>query len=78
MIMLGLYMTGEIPFKNVYLHGMVRDKDRQKMSKSKGNVIDPLGVIDLYGTDALRMALTVGNAPGADPIIFEEKIRGYI
>jgi valyl-tRNA synthetase len=77
MIMLGLYVTGEIPFKHVYLHGMVRDKDRQKMSKSKGNVIDPLGVIDLYGTDALRMALIVGNAPGSDPVIFEEKIRGY-
>ena len=77
MIMLGLYVTGKVPFKYVYLHGMVRDKDRQKMSKSKGNVIDPLGVIDLYGADALRMALVVGNAPGNDPIIYEEKIRGY-
>ena len=77
MIMLGLYVTGKTPFKYVYLHGLVRDKDRQKMSKSKGNVIDPLGVIDIYGTDALRMALIVGNAPGKDPIIYEEKIRGY-
>jgi len=77
MIMMGLYATGKVPFKNVYLHGLVRDKERQKMSKSKGNVIDPLGVIDLYGTDALRMALVVGNAPGNDPIIYEEKIRGY-
>lgn len=77
MIMLGLYVTKEIPFRYVYLHGLVRDKDRQKMSKSKGNVIDPLGVIDLYGTDALRMALIVGNTPGSDPIIYEEKIRGY-
>jgi len=77
MIMLGLYVTGKVPFKTVYLHGLVRDKDRQKMSKSKGNVIDPLGVIDLYGTDALRMALVVGNTPGSDPIIYEEKIRGY-
>jgi len=56
---------------------LVRDKERQKMSKSKGNVIDPLGAIDLYGTDALRMALVVGNTPGNDPIIHEEKIRGY-
>ncbi len=77
MIVLGIYVTGKVPFKYVYLHGLVRDKDRQKMSKSKGNVIDPLGVIDLYGADALRMALIVGNAPGNDPIIYEEKIRGY-
>ena len=77
MIILGIYATGKTPFKYVYLHGLVRDKDRQKMSKSKGNVIDPLGVIELYGADALRMALVVGNAPGNDPIIYEEKIRGY-
>jgi valyl-tRNA synthetase len=77
MIMLGMYITGKVPFKYVYLHGLVRDKERQKMSKSKGNVIDPLGVIDLFGTDSLRMALVVGNTPGNDPVIFEEKIRGY-
>lgn len=77
MIMLGLYATGKIPFKYVYLHGLVRDKARAKMSKSKGNVIDPLGVIALYGADALRMALITNNSPGTDPIISEEKIRGY-
>ncbi len=77
MIMLGLYRTKKIPFKNVYLHGLVRDKDRQKMSKSKGNVIDPLGVMELYGTDAVRMALTIGNTPGNDIVISEEKIKGY-
>ncbi|MDP2855921.1 MAG: valine--tRNA ligase [bacterium] len=77
MIMFGLYVTGEVPFERVYLHGLIRDKDRQKMSKSKDNVIDPLGVMDLYGTDALRLALIIGNAPGNDPIISEEKIRGY-
>jgi len=77
MIILGLYVTGKIPFRYVYLHGLVRDKDRQKMSKSKGNVIDPLGVIDIYGADALRMALVIGNTPGSDPTIYEEKIRGY-
>jgi len=77
MIMLGLYRTGKVPFKTVYLHGLVRDKDRQKMSKSKGNVIDPLGVAEQYGTDAVRMALTIGNIPGQDVVITEEKIRGY-
>lgn len=77
MVMLGLYRTGKVPFRTVYLHGLVRDKDRQKMSKSKGNVIDPLGVAELYGTDAVRMALVVGNTPGNDIIISEEKIRGY-
>lgn len=76
MIMLGLYCTGKAPFKYVYLHGLVRDKDRQKMSKSKGNVIDPLGVIDLYGADALRMALVFGTGTGQDVIISEEKIIG--
>jgi len=77
MMMLGLYRTGQVPFKTVYLHGLVRDKDRQKMSKSKGNVIDPLGVAETYGTDAVRMALVIGNTAGNDPIISEDKIRGY-
>jgi len=77
MIMLGLYRTKKIPFKIVYLHGLVRDKDRQKMSKSKGNVIDPLGVIELYGTDALRMALVMGTGMGSDIILYEEKIKGF-
>ena len=77
MAMLGIYATEKVPFKNVYLHGLVRDKERQKMSKSKGNVVDPLGIIDLYGTDALRMALVVGNTPGNDSAISEEKIKGY-
>ncbi len=77
MVMLGLYRTQEIPFKTIYLHGLVRDKDRQKMSKSKGNVIDPLGVAETYGTDAVRMALVIGNLPGNDIIISEEKIKGY-
>lgn len=76
MIMLGLYATDEVPFKTIYLHGLVRDKDRQKMSKSKGNVIDPLGVVDLYGADALRMALVFGTGIGNDVIISEEKIIG--
>ncbi|MEJ0021607.1 MAG: valine--tRNA ligase [Candidatus Doudnabacteria bacterium] len=77
MIMFGLYKTGKVPFENVYLHGLVRDKDKQKMSKSKGNVVDPLGVIDQFGVDALRMALTVGNLPGNDLPLSEDKVRGY-
>lgn len=77
MIMLSKYRTGKIPFKTIYLHGLVRDKDRQKMSKSKGNVMDPLGVSEIYGTDAVRMALIVGNTPGNDMAISEEKIKGY-
>jgi len=58
------------------LHGLVRDKDRQKMSKSKGNVIDPLGVADLYGPDAVRMALVFGTTAGNDAVVSEEKIKG--
>lgn len=77
MIMFGIYSTKKIPFKTVYLHGLVRDKDRQKMSKSKGNVIDPLEIAKIYGIDAIRMALIIGNTAGSDIVISEEKIRGY-
>lgn len=77
MIMLGLYRAKQIPFKNVYMHGMVRDKNNQKMSKSKGNVIDPLVMMDTYGTDAMRMALVVGNTPGSECSVSDEKIKGY-
>ncbi|MBI4426991.1 MAG: valine--tRNA ligase [Candidatus Magasanikbacteria bacterium] len=77
MLMLGLYATGRVPFQTVYLHGLVRDKDRQKMSKSKGNVIDPLGVVDMYGADALRMALVFGVSAGNDIVISEDKIRAH-
>lgn len=76
MILMSTYHTGQIPFKTVYLHGLVRDKDRQKMSKSKGNVIDPLGVIDTYGTDALRFALIFSTAAGNDIPLAEDKIKG--
>ncbi len=77
MIMFGLYRTGQVPFRDIYLHGLVRDKDRQKMSKSKGNVMDPLGVADTFGTDAVRMALVIGNTAGQDEVVSEDKIRGY-
>ena len=77
MIMLGLYVTGEVPFKTVYLHGLVLDAKGQKMSKSKGNVIDPLKFTEKYGTDAFRMGLVVGNTPGTSLALAEERIKGY-
>ena len=77
MIMLGLYVTGKIPFKKVYLHGLVLDAKGQKMSKSKGNVIDPLTLTDKYGTDAFRIGMIVGNTPGTSLSLSEDKIRAY-
>ena len=77
MIMLGLYVTGDIPFKNVYLHGLVLDAEGQKMSKSKGNVIDPLVLTDQFGTDAFRMGMVVGNTPGTSLALSPDKLRGY-
>jgi len=77
MIMLGLYITGEIPFKTVYLHGMVLDAKNQKMSKSKGNVIDPLTYTEKFGTDAFRMGLVIGNTPGTSLSLSEDKIKAY-
>lgn len=77
MIMLGIYRTGDVPFTYVYLHGIVRDKKGVKMSKSKGNVISPIEVTDEYGTDALRMALIVGNAPGTDLNLDPQKVGAY-
>ncbi len=76
MLMLGLYVTGKVPFETVYLHGLVKDAKGQKMSKSKGNVINPLQMIDLYGADALRMALIFGAGAGNDQALSEDKIRG--
>lgn len=77
MIMLGLYRTGEVPFRKVYLHGMVRDKHGKKMSKSKGNVIAPSEVQERFGTDALRMGLLVNNAPGSDMNLDPDKVNAY-
>jgi valyl-tRNA synthetase len=76
MIVLGLYCTGQVPFQTVYLHGIVRDAKGQKMSKSKGNVINPLTVADQYGADAVRMALVFNTTPGNDQNLGEDKIRG--
>ena len=77
MMMLGFYITKKLPFKTVYLHGLVLDAKGQKMSKSKGNVINPLDITDKYGTDALRMGLVMGNTPGQSLALDENKIKGY-
>jgi valyl-tRNA synthetase len=73
----GLEFTNKSPFETVYFHGLVRDEHNRKMSKSLGNVLDPLDIIPKYGTDALRMALVVGSAPGQDLAVGESKIKGY-
>ncbi|MBI2046518.1 MAG: valine--tRNA ligase [Parcubacteria group bacterium] len=77
MILMTGYLLGDIPFKTVYLHGLVRDAKGRKMSKSLGNTIDPLHLIEKYGADATRMALLVGAPPGNDINLSEDKIRGY-
>ncbi|HBT74794.1 TPA: hypothetical protein DEB29_02170 [Candidatus Wolfebacteria bacterium] len=77
MVIFGLYLTGEVPFKTVYLHGLVNDEKGKKMSKSKGNVVNPIDIIEKFGTDALRMALVVGNTPGNDTSFSESKVKGY-
>lgn len=77
MILMSTYHTGQVPFKNVYLHGLVRDEKNRKMSKSLGNTIDPLTMIEKYGADATRLSLIVGAAPGNDVPLSENKIKGY-
>ncbi len=77
MVMLGLYRTGKVPFKDVYLHGLVRDKHGKKMSKSKGNVTAPTDVSERFGTDALRMGLLIGNTAGTDMNLDPDKINAY-
>ena len=77
MILMTQFALGDIPFKNVYLHGLVRDAQGRKMSKSLGNNMDPLDIANKYGADAARMALIVGNTPGTDLRISEDKIKGY-
>lgn len=77
MVMFGLYLAKAAPFHTVYLHGLVNDAQGKKMSKSKGNVVNPLDLTSKYGTDALRLALITGNAPGTDLSLQENKIKGY-
>jgi len=77
MMMMGLHFMGDIPFRDVYIHALVKDDQGQKMSKSKGNIIDPLVVLDSFGTDSFRFTLSVLAAQGRDIRISEERIAGY-
>ena len=77
MMMMGIHFMDEVPFKDVYLHALVRDAQGQKMSKSKGNVMDPLELMDQYGTDALRFTMAAFAAQGRDIRLSEERIEGY-
>ncbi|MFA6322044.1 MAG: valine--tRNA ligase [Candidatus Buchananbacteria bacterium] len=77
MIIMSNYLMEEVPFKQVYMHGMVRDEKGRKMSKSLDNTIDPLVMIEKFGADATRLALIIGTAPGNDIVVSENKIEGY-
>jgi len=77
MIMMGIKFMDEVPFRDVYIHALIRDTEGQKMSKTKGNVIDPLVMMDKYGTDALRFTLAAFAAQGRDIKLAEERIEGY-
>ncbi len=77
MIMMSLYATGQVPFKNLFFTGLVLDKEGHKFSKSRGNGIDPLTMIDKFGADALRMSLIMDSAPGQDSRLYEEKIETF-
>ncbi len=77
MIMLGLKFMKDVPFRQLYIHALVRDAERQKMSKTKGNVLDPLEVTEKYGTDAVRFALAISAAPGTDIAFSEDKVESY-
>ncbi len=77
MMMMGLHFMEEVPFREVYIHALVRDAEGQKMSKSKGNVIDPLVIMEQYGTDAFRFSLAAFAAQGRDVRLSEERIAGY-
>ncbi|MDI6852370.1 MAG: valine--tRNA ligase [Deltaproteobacteria bacterium] len=77
MMMMGLHVMEEVPFREVYIHALVRDPEGQKMSKSKGNIIDPLDLMDQYGTDAFRFSLAAFAAMGRDIRLSEERITGY-
>ncbi len=77
MMMMGLHFTGEVPFKTVYMTALVRDEKGKKMSKTKGNVVDPLVLIDAYGADALRFTLAALAAPGRDVKFAKEHVEGY-
>jgi len=75
--MMGLYVMKDVPFRHVYLHALVRDENGEKMSKSKGNIIDPILMIDQYGADAFRFTLAAYTAQGRDVRLSPERIEGY-
>ena len=75
MMIMGIYITGQTPFSEVYLHGLVRDAKGQKMSKSKGNVINPLEIVEKFGADALRMALVIRSTPGLDKSVGDQDFK---
>jgi valyl-tRNA synthetase len=77
MAMQGMHLTGEVPWQTLYLHGLVRDAKGQKMSKSKGNTVDPLGLIDRYGADALRFTMAAMESQGRDIKLDEKRVEGY-
>jgi valyl-tRNA synthetase len=77
MILMTTYAIGDVPFKDVYLHGLVRDEQGRKMSKTIGNIIDPLEMIEKFGTDATRLSLLIGGSAGNDVKLSEEKIAGF-
>jgi valyl-tRNA synthetase len=77
MMMLGLHMMGDVPFREIYIHGLVRDERGQKMSKSRGNVIDPLELIDRYGADALRFTICALTGPGRDVKLSAARVESY-
>lgn len=77
MILMSGFLVGEVPFRQVYLHGLVRDSKGRKMSKSLGNIIDPLDMIEKYGADAARLSLVIGAAVGNDIKLSEDRVRGY-
>tara|TARA_A100001011_G_scaffold124381_1_gene131273 strand:+ start:25 stop:1170 length:1146 start_codon:yes stop_codon:yes gene_type:complete len=76
-MMMGLYLTDDVPFHTIYIHALVRDEEGQKMSKSKGNVIDPLSLIEKYGADSLRFTLSSMAAQGRDIKLAESRVEGY-
>ncbi len=77
MIMMGIKFMNEVPFRELFIHALVRDAERQKMSKTKGNVVDPLEVTEKYGTDAVRFALAISAAPGTDITFSDDKAESY-
>jgi len=77
MILMAGFLRGQVPFRQVYLHGLVRDGQGRKMSKSLGNIIDPLDMIEKYGADATRLSLVIGAQPGNDLKLSEDRVRGY-